>query len=222
MIPPSTPKWSRRPPVSEPPPARHRLYLLLLLCVVVAGYALLTYTYQASRRSLLPTPAAVQPAPQPLRYVTLFFANAEGTGLTGEIRQRPPCASLAACVNDVIRTLLDGPGPGLTLLFPLPTELNKVAVQGDTATVDFSRDMVNRLPGGAMSELFCLTSLADTLAVNFPQIRQLNILVDGVPVPTLKGHVDLRQPFAANFAWVRTTARTQTPSLETTTNGREE
>jgi hypothetical protein len=44
--------------------------------------------------------------------------------------------------------------------------------------------------------------LADTLAVNFPHLRQVLIKVEGASVTTLKGHVDLRQPIIPDFSLV--------------------
>jgi len=54
-----------------------------------------------------------------------------------------------------------------------------------------------------MSELLTVQALANTLAANFPHIRQIRILIEGEPVQTLKGHVDLRGPIAAEFSPAR-------------------
>jgi hypothetical protein len=68
--------------------------------------------------------------------------------------------------------------------------------------VDFSQELISAHPGGTQSELLTIYGLADTLAVNFPHLRQMRVLVDGVPVATLKGHVDLRQPISPDFSLV--------------------
>ena len=46
-------------------------------------------------------------------------------------------------------------------------------------------------------------ALVDSVAANFPHLRQLQILVDGEPRQTLKGHVDLSLPVKADFSWTR-------------------
>jgi len=54
--------------------------------------------------------------------------------------------------------------------------------------------------------LLTVYALANTVAVNFPHLRQLRILVEGAAVETLKGHVDLRQPLVPDFSLVLTPA----------------
>ena len=49
----------------------------------------------------------------------------------------------------------------------------------------------------------CEKALADTLASNYPHIRQVRILIEGAEVESLKGHVDLRRPVPADFSLVR-------------------
>jgi hypothetical protein len=53
--------------------------------------------------------------------------------------------------------------------------------------------------------------LANTLVVNFPHIRQVRLLVEGRPLETLKGHVDLREPLPADFSLARPVAAGETP-----------
>jgi hypothetical protein len=76
-------------------------------------------------------------------------------------------------------------------------------VDGGTAVIDFSRDLVSSHPGGSSSELLTVYGLANSLAANFPHIRQVRILVDGEPVESLKGHVDLSRPVQADFSFSR-------------------
>ena len=72
-----------------------------------------------------------------------------------------------------------------------------------TASLDFSKGLLADHPGGSMPELLTVYGLADTLAENFPYVRQVRILVDGKPVPSIKGHVDLRRPVQADFNYTR-------------------
>jgi hypothetical protein len=43
-------------------------------------------------------------------------------------------------------------------------------------------------------------AVVDSIAANFPQIRRVQLLIDGENVPTLKGHLDLRGPLAPDFS----------------------
>ena len=82
----------------------------------------------------------------------------------------------------------------LTPIFSTHTVLRGVKEDGSTALVDFSKDLIAGHPGGSVAELLTVYGLADTLAENFPHIRQVRILIDGEPVETIKGHIYLRQP----------------------------
>jgi hypothetical protein len=88
-------------------------------------------------------------------------------------------------------------------IMPAQTRVLGISEQNGVASVDFSGDLVAGHPGGSVSELFTLYGLADTLAENFPHIRQVRILIEGQPVESIKGHVDLRRPVAADFRLVR-------------------
>ena len=65
----------------------------------------------------------------------------------------------------------------------------------------FSRQLVDLHPGGSLTELLTVYSLANSLNENFPYLRQLQILVDGQIRQTLKGHVRIDQPVYANFSF---------------------
>jgi hypothetical protein len=51
-------------------------------------------------------------------------------------------------------------------------------------------------------------SIVDTLCVNFPSIRRVQILIEGADPETLAGHIDITQPLEINedlFALPQTT-----------------
>jgi hypothetical protein len=81
--------------------------------------------------------------------------------------------------------------------------LRNVTVTNSLVSVDFSQELIAAHPGGTQSELLTVYGLADTVAVNFPHLRQVQISVEGSPVATLKGHVDLRQPVNPDFSLVQ-------------------
>jgi hypothetical protein len=103
----------------------------------------------------------------------------------------------------VVQALVNGPVSDLLPVLPAQAVVRGVAVDGGTAVIDFSSDLVSAHPGGSSSELLTIYSLANSLAANFPHIRQLRILVDGEPVESLKGHVDLSRPVQSDFSFSR-------------------
>ena len=82
---------------------------------------------------------------------------------------------------------------------------------GTSTHAHFDHDALNRLDAHVLLDRLIgmykfgdmtIYGLADTLAVNFPHLRQMRVLVDGAPIATLKGHVDLRQPIHPDFSLV--------------------
>jgi hypothetical protein len=43
-------------------------------------------------------------------------------------------------------------------------------------------------------------SIVDSIAVNFPRIKQVKLLFNGKTAETLKGHLDLRGPLTPDFS----------------------
>jgi hypothetical protein len=148
-----------------------------------------------------PPPPAAE-AQRQLRTVTLYFAAADGSGLVAEGREIVDCLVEIDCLQGTVQALLDGPVGSLSPVFPPHAVLRGITVVGSEVQVDFDRALVDGHPGGSWAELMTVYALADTVAVNFPHLRQVRILVEGAAVDTLKGHVDLRQPLAPDFTMV--------------------
>jgi hypothetical protein len=191
-----------------PPQRRERLVTwAFVLVLLVFGGLLLRHFLVASA----PPPRPAEP-PRQLRTVTLYFASADGTGLVAEGREMEDCLVEEDCLKSTIQALLDGPVGELTPVFPAQTTLIGVRVAGPELQVDFSRALLDNHPGGSTAELLTIYALADTVAVNFPHLRQFRILVEGVAVETLKGHVDLRQPVIPDFALILNSAAGAPPA----------
>lgn len=69
-----------------------------------------------------------------------------------------------------------------------------------TAVADFSDNLASEMPSGIMSEQLAVDSIARTLEINVPGLRQLKILIHGQEVDTLAGNVDLTGFFDLNSA----------------------
>jgi germination protein M len=207
------PKWSRRPPQADAKSATTGRLFIIALCAFALGFIVYRLWLQPSPpvSSKAPAPAAQAPAAEESgRLVSLFYPLADGSGLSSIIQKRPLCPNETACREDLLLALSENPGAGLFPLLTLPGGPPPIGIAGATATINFRRETIQHLPGGVQSERLVLAALIDTLAVNFPQIQQLSIEIEGVPAETLKGHVDLTSPFVADFSLVR---RTLPPSF---------
>jgi spore germination protein GerM len=93
-----------------------------------------------------------------------------------------------------IKSLLTGTKQkGQTTIIPKQAKLKSVKVKGDTAYVDFSQDLVKHFTGGSTGEEMLVGSVVNTLT-EFPEIKKVQILIEGNKVETLGGHVDLTMP----------------------------
>ena len=82
-----------------------------------------------------------------------------------------------------------------------------LTANGD-AFVDLSGTAATAHPGGTTAELLTVYSIIDTIATNLPSVKRVQILVDGMEVDSLAGHVDLRHPLEPDLGLVRDARRT--------------
>jgi glutamate-1-semialdehyde aminotransferase len=66
-----------------------------------------------------------------------------------------------------------------------------------TATVDLAAASPNQneIRASAEEELLAVYALVNTLTQNFPEVRQVRILMDGREAQTLAGHIDLTRAY---------------------------
>lgn len=184
-------------------PFKDRPLLLLAFFVILLVFGALVFRKYQVAPPPDKAPAAVPQEPRELREVLLYFGAENGRYLTAETREIEDCLDEADCIGATVQALIDGPVGDLVPILPAHATLRHVEEQDGTATVDFSQELVTGHPGGSFSELLAVYGLANTLAENFPHIRHVRILVEGAPVETLKGHVDLRGPVQADFSFSR-------------------
>lgn len=185
---------------------RDRLMVPTFLFVLapLAVFAVVKFIFSRPPASpASPASPAVEQAPKPRHEVTLYFGAPAGTYLLAEGRDIEDCPTDRDCVAAVVRALIEGPAGDLVPILPAHVALREVAIVDGTAVLDFSSDLISAHPGGSISELLTVYGLADTLAVNFPHLRQVRILVEGQGVDTLAGHVSLREPVTADFGFAQ-------------------
>ncbi|MGE5543270.1 MAG: S-layer homology domain-containing protein, partial [Bacillota bacterium] len=83
-------------------------------------------------------------------------------------------------------------GSPVRSLIPSDTRLLGYSLENGTAIVDFSNE-ITRANVGSSGEVMLLDSIMATLA-QFPGVERIRILVDGRPLDSLAGHVDITGP----------------------------
>lgn len=185
------------------PFAKDRLLLIAFVLILLVFGGLVGRKYWIKTHPAEAPAITDQKEPVGLRDVVLYFGDPAGVVLQAETREITGCQDSQNCLETTLQALIDGPIGDLTPILPAHTRLLAVAEQDGLATVDFSRELISSHPGGSVSELLTAYGVINTLAENFPHIRQLRILVEGEGVNSLKGHVDLRQPISADFRFTR-------------------
>ncbi len=194
-------KSYHQPRKSQQQPWRKRLVLFAVLVALVFCVGLVV-GYLKPRGTVQMAPVAVDTSSQLSREVVLYFAATDGQTLVAETRTINECQVDEDCLREMVQLLISGPESDLAPILPAQVILRGVTVVDSLVNLDFSQDLIAAHPGGTQSELLTIYGLADTLAVNFPHLRQVQVLVEGAPVATLKGHVDLRQPIRPDFSLV--------------------
>jgi hypothetical protein len=190
-----------------------RKTVLLLFALLLAGGALL---YFLSLRSAPPRPrpripstprsaataplkiaasTATPPPPEKVR-VTLFFVSPKDGLLRPEERDIPKPADAVAFGRALVSEELAGPKTsGLLPALPDKVSLRNLFVPGGgLVVVDLNVDAAWARSAGSEEELEAVGAIVDALLQNLAQSDRVRILVNGGPVETLAGHVDLTRP----------------------------
>jgi spore germination protein GerM len=129
----------------------------------------------------------------------LYFADANERFLIPEKRLLPKEKEVKDQADVLVKALIDGSRAGHVSTFPQKATLQGVSIGKDgLAKVSFGKDLVTHHPGGSTSEMTTIYSLTDTLMANIPGIKGVKILIDGKERDTLKGHLDISEPFTFN------------------------
>lgn len=158
------------------------------------------------------TPPSVPTAPQNAGSVkiSLFFAAQSGNGLVKEGRDIGPCDELSACLEEILEELINGSQGELSPVLPVSGMFNSVKLEGNTAQVDFAQELLDGLPGGSSSELYAAYAIVNSICYNYPQVEQIVFTLNGKPLDTLKGHLDVSRPLTPDFSLLNEAAEPQT------------
>ena len=99
-----------------------------------------------------------------------------------------------------MEALASGPrNTDLWAVVPPATKVKSVLVKQRTAYVDFSGELVTQGFGGSSREILAVGAIVNTLT-EFPEVENVQILVEGKKVDTLFGHLDVSEPLGRSTA----------------------
>lgn len=123
--------------------------------------------------------------------VKVYFPNEAGDGLGSVTVNVPADDKYTAAAKELVSGTKE---PGLTAIFPKGVKVLGVKVEGDLATVDFSKELTQKFIGGSTGEQMLISALVNTMT-EFPEIERVLITVEGRRIETIAGHLDTSEPF---------------------------
>ena len=132
--------------------------------------------------------------------VEIYFPSASGNGLIGEYREIFDTPTPGDRAKQIVADLISGPSTSQALRAVAPgTRLRQAyVVEGGVAYLDFSQELTEGIGGGSQQEILTVYSIVDSVALGVREIQRVVILVNGRPIETLNGHLDLRRPLKPN------------------------
>ena len=168
---------------------RTRFFAVLLgVCLLasMAGCADLTEKLTQQAPSSQSTPKPVEAIA-----VKVYFGAPDAEHLAAEVNQLNPGPQL---MQQAMELLIAGPkNQKYWPVLPASTKVNSVVVKDKTAAVDFSAELRAKKSGGSDQEILAVSAIVYTLT-EFPDVEQVQILVEGKKITTLYGHMDLSEP----------------------------
>ncbi|HEY8536682.1 MAG TPA: GerMN domain-containing protein [Vicinamibacterales bacterium] len=155
-------------------------------------------------------PAPEQAAPQ--IKARLFYVSADGRRLEDVEREVPFSPTVSGQARAILEAQLQPVEEPLVSAIPPGVALREVFVtdRGE-AYVDLTGEISTNHTGGSLDEILTVYTIVGALTENLPDIRRVQILIDGREVDTLAGHVDLRRPLSPDPAYLGSSA---TPAAE--------
>ena len=127
--------------------------------------------------------------------VKIYFPNNDGTKLLS-VTQKVALGNKEDKYTAALQALLAGTDDaGMVTVIPKNTKLRSVVVKDGVAKVDFSQELTKKFTGGSTGEEMLAGSIVDTLT-EFPEIKQVQFLVNGQEIETIGGHLDTSVPLA--------------------------
>lgn len=181
----------------------YKTIIITAAITVIAGLVLLSF-FGGKLTTLYPTthkptkPALTHKPEEAFKDINLFFSEETGQYLKSEVR-RIRKGSDTDELSFALAELLSGPrSKALERTVPVGTRLLGVTIKDNIAFVNLSKDLIEKHPGGSSGEIQTVYAIVDTVTLNFPTIKKVQILVDGKTTETIAGHIDISAPLYAD------------------------
>jgi len=161
-----------------------RLLIILIALVVAAylGYHILNLGYKSD---VIRTRRHVVPARKTIK---LYIASGEGLkGLSRSIKK----GTLKSEISETFTILIWADSGDI---IPRGTRLLGVRIEGSTAYLNINSAISFKHPGGTSTEMQTIYSIVNSITLNYPTIKRVQLLIEGKRKKTLAGHIDISVP----------------------------
>jgi hypothetical protein len=127
------------------------------------------------------------------RVLLLFFPEAHGGALRAEPRRFIVGRGISGLMKSALIELGSGPKDE-DLISPFRQEIvvrGLYSQEDGTLFIDLGAGAEDVFGRGYSEELAAIASITNTIFYNFPRVTRIRLLIDGEPVSSLGGHIDL-------------------------------
>ncbi|MCX8012008.1 MAG: GerMN domain-containing protein, partial [Desulfobacterota bacterium] len=90
-------------------------------------------------------------------------------------------------VKLIIKELIKGPKSNLSITIPEGVTVKGIQIKDNsTVIIDFSPELVSNHPGGSLAEIQTIYSIVNSILLNIPSLKEVQIWVAGETRETLK------------------------------------
>ncbi len=138
-----------------------------------------------------------------LMRVKLYFLDSEENVLVEEQKEIEKGKNERDSIRNLLSALFEGPSsPQLLSAVPEGTQLRQVYIIDHVCVVDLTGPIASAGSDGSSAELMAIYSIVNSITTNFPDVRSVKIILDGMERETLFGHVSLKDPFFPDMSYV--------------------
>ena len=139
------------------------------------------------------SPGGTAAAPEQTMQLVVYHATKDALYLVPEMHKVPLNSHPA---RTAVELLLAGPqNSELVSVIPEGTKLNKLTVKEHIAYVDFNDKFIKKKGLGSAGEILLVGAIVNTLT-EFPDIQQVQLMVNGKKIDTVSGHMDTSEPLS--------------------------
>lgn len=131
--------------------------------------------------------------PEPTMQLVVYHATKDAMYLVPEMHKVPVNSHPARTAMELLQ---EGPqNPELVGVMPAGTQIKNITVKEHIAYADFNDKLIKKNGGGSASEILLVGAIVNTLT-EFPDIQQVQILVNSKKIETISGHMDTSEPLS--------------------------